>query len=76
MNPILVKRYRNRKLYSQAKHTYITLQDVFQMAKDSVLFVIQDSMGKDITEDIILQSVLIKSKSDPSIRQKILELTK
>lgn len=56
--PILIKKYPNRRIYNTATSSYIVLDDVVEMVKNNVEFVIEDAKtGEDITRAILNQII-------------------
>ena len=56
MTTILIKKYKNRRLYDTEKSQYITVEDLQQYVVDGLLFRVEDSSsGKDITSATLLQ---------------------
>ena len=41
--PVIIKKYANRRLYNTASSAYVTLDDLSLMVKDGVDFVVQDA---------------------------------
>jgi len=55
---IIVKKYANRRLYNTATSSYITLEDLCDMVKREVEFVVRDAKtGDDITCQILTQII-------------------
>jgi polyhydroxyalkanoate synthesis repressor PhaR len=56
--PIIIKKYANRRLYNTASSSYVTLDHLCQMVKDGVDFVVQDAKsGEDITRTVLTQII-------------------
>lgn len=56
--PILIKKYANRRLYHTQRSEYVTLDDLAQMTKDGVDYVVQDAKsGDDITRSVLTQII-------------------
>jgi len=56
--PIIIKKYANRRLYNTETSCYITLDDVRQMVKDGSLFVVRDAKtNEDLTRQILTQII-------------------
>ena len=50
--PIIIKKYANRRLYNTAKSTYVTLEHLAEMVRSGQDFVVNDAKsGEDITRD-------------------------
>ncbi len=57
-NPILIRKYPNRRLYNTATSSYIVLDDVVELVKAGTPFVIEDKKtGEDITRTILNQII-------------------
>ena len=56
--PIIVKKYANRRLYDTGRSAYVTLEDLNEMVKDGIDFVVQDAKTKeDLTRSVLTQIV-------------------
>ena len=57
--PVVVKKYANRRLYNTQTSSYVTLDDLCQMVKDGVDFVVRDAKtGEDITRSVLTQIIV------------------
>lgn len=57
--PITIKKYANRRLYNTATSSYVTLDHLCQMVKDSIEFVVFDAKsGEDITRSVLTQIIV------------------
>jgi polyhydroxyalkanoate synthesis repressor PhaR len=57
--PVTIKKYANRRLYNTATSSYVTLEHLCQMVKDSVDFVVFDAKtGEDITRQVLTQIIV------------------
>ena len=55
---VLIKKYANRRLYHTVRSCYVTLEDLSQMVKDGVDFIVQDAKsGEDITRSVLNQII-------------------
>jgi polyhydroxyalkanoate synthesis repressor PhaR len=55
---VVVKKYANRRLYNTATSSYVTLDDLSEMVKDGVDFVVYDAKsGEDITRSVLTQII-------------------
>lgn len=58
-DPIVIKKYANRRLYNTQSSSYITLEDLSRMTRDGVDFQVLDAKtGKDITHQILTQIIM------------------
>ncbi len=74
--PVLIKKYPNRRLYDTSTSSYIVLDDVIELVKADIPFIIQDKKsGEDITR-IILSQIIFEQESKSSDFQFPLELQK
>ena len=56
--PIVIKKYANRRLYNTAKSTYVTLDHLAQMVRDGQDFVVNDAKtSEDITRGVLAQII-------------------
>jgi len=61
--PIIIKKYANRRLYNTATSSYVTLDHLAQMVRDSVDFVVHDAKsGDDITRQV-LTHIIVEEES-------------
>lgn len=57
-DPIVIKKYANRRLYNTASSSYVTLDDLSQMVKDGSDFVVHDAKsGENITRQVLTQII-------------------
>ncbi len=57
-DPIVIKKYANRRLYNTASSSYVTLDHLCQMVKDGEDFVVYDAKsGEDITHSVLTQII-------------------
>jgi polyhydroxyalkanoate synthesis repressor PhaR len=62
--PVLIKRYRNRKLYNTEARRYITLEQIEELIKNQVdIKVIDNSSGQDITATTLSQIIFELEKT-------------
>lgn len=58
-NPIVIKKYANRRLYNTDSSSYITLDTLHQMVRDDTQFIVCDARtGEDITRSVLTQIIL------------------
>jgi|TARA_B100000315_G_scaffold260267_1_gene320463 polyhydroxyalkanoate synthesis repressor PhaR len=56
--PLVIKKYANRRLYNAAAGEFVTLADLHQLVKEEVPFVVQDAKsGKDLTASVLAQII-------------------
>lgn len=62
--PVIVKKYANRRLYNTRSSSYITLDDLARMTREGVDFVVLDAKtGSDITHAILTQIIMDEESS-------------
>ena len=56
--PVIIKKYANRRLYNTGTSTYVTLEDLASMVKAGEDFVVYDAKtGEDITRSVLAQII-------------------
>ncbi len=57
--PVVIKKYANRRLYNTATSSYVTLHDLATMIKEGGDFVVHDAKtGEDITRSVLTQIIV------------------
>ena len=56
--PIVIKKYANRRLYNTSTSSYVTLDHLSQLVKDGIVFVVLDAKGGDITRAVLTQIIV------------------
>lgn len=57
-DPIVIKKYANRRLYNTAKSAYVTLDHLAEMVRSGLDFVVRDAKsGDDITRSVLTQII-------------------
>ena len=77
--PVVIKKYANRRLYNTGTSTYVTLDDLATMVKKGEDFTVQDAKsGEDITHSVLTQIIFELENKDgqnmlpiPFLRQLI-----
>jgi polyhydroxyalkanoate synthesis repressor PhaR len=63
-DPVIVKKYANRRLYNTRSSSYITLDDLARMTRQGTEFVVLDAKtGNDITHTILTQIIMEEESS-------------
>ena len=63
-DPIVIKKYANRRLYNTGTSSYITLDDLAKMTREDVDFQVVDAKsGDDITHSILTQIIMEEEAS-------------
>jgi polyhydroxyalkanoate synthesis repressor PhaR len=56
--PVVIKKYANRRLYNTSTSSYVTLDHLSEMVREGVDFVVQDAKsGDDITRSVLTQII-------------------
>ena len=64
-DPIVIKKYANRRLYNTATASFVRLEDLHQMVKDGVDFTVRDDKtGRDITSSVLAQ-IIAEEEDNP-----------
>ncbi|MFV0474978.1 MAG: polyhydroxyalkanoate synthesis repressor PhaR [Pikeienuella sp.] len=57
-DPVIIKKYANRRLYNTARSSYVTLDHLAEMVRDGQDFVVRDAKsGEDITRSVLTQII-------------------
>ncbi len=57
--PIVIKKYANRRLYNTATSSYVTLDTLCEMVKNNDVFVVRDARtSEDITRSVLTQIIV------------------
>lgn len=63
-DPVIIKKYANRRLYNTESSSYITLDDLSRMTRDGIDFQVVDAKsGNDITHQILTQIIMEEESS-------------
>ncbi|MBL4891195.1 MAG: polyhydroxyalkanoate synthesis repressor PhaR [Rhizobiaceae bacterium] len=64
-DPIVIKKYANRRLYNTGTSAYVTLEDLALMVKAGEDFVVQDAKsGEDLTRSVLTQIIFEQEGKD------------
>lgn len=56
--PVIIKKYANRRLYNTGSSSYVTLEHLSEMVRNGVDFLVQDAKtGEDITRAVLAQII-------------------
>ena len=67
-DPLIIKRYGNRRLYNTETSTYVNYQDLSEIIrKGQDIRVIDSKSGEDVTKSILIQVILEEEKSNKSV---------
>jgi polyhydroxyalkanoate synthesis repressor PhaR len=71
--PIVIKKYANRRLYNTGTSTYVTLEDLAQMVKVGEDFVVYDAKSnEEITRSVLTQIIF---EQESKVGQNLLPIT-
>lgn len=66
--PVIIKKYANRRLYNTAKSSYVTLDHLAQMVRDGQDFLVNDAKsGEDITRSVLAQIIFEEEAKGPTM---------
>jgi len=61
--PVVIKRYANRRLYSPAAGSYVSIDDLGALVEDEEDFVVYDvNTGDDITHVVLKQIIVERAR--------------
>ncbi len=60
---VVIKKYANRRLYNTATSTYVTLEDLAQMVRDGVDFVVFDAKSDEELTRSVLTQIIVEEES-------------
>jgi polyhydroxyalkanoate synthesis repressor PhaR len=61
--PMIIKKYPDRRLYNTATHTFMTLDDLADLARQDIEFAIHETeTGKDITRSVLLHIIVERER--------------
>jgi polyhydroxyalkanoate synthesis repressor PhaR len=66
--PVVIKKYANRRLYNTGESKYVTLDDLSQMVREGVDFIVLDAKaGDDITRSVLTQIIFEQESKGQSM---------
>ncbi|MET0546768.1 MAG: polyhydroxyalkanoate synthesis repressor PhaR [Caulobacterales bacterium] len=66
--PIIIKKYANRRLYNTGTSAYVTLDHLSDLVKQETAFIVQDAKtGEDITRQILTQIIFEHENKGESV---------
>lgn len=66
--PVIIKKYANRRLYNTATSSYVTLDHLCQMVKEGTEFVVRDAKSsEDITHQVLTQIIVEEESKGQSL---------
>ena len=64
--PVIIKKYANRRLYNTASSSYVTLDHLADMVREGVDFMVQDAKtGEDLTRGVLTQIIFEEESRSP-----------
>ncbi len=67
-NPIIIKKYTNRRLYDTGRSSYVKLKDLCEMIKAGHDFIVLDvKSNTDITRSVLIQIILDQESSEEAL---------
>lgn len=67
-DPVVIKKYANRRLYNTAASSYVTLDHLSEMVREGVDFTVQDAKtGEDITRSVLTQIIFEQESKGQSM---------
>ncbi len=74
-NPVVIKKYANRRLYNTASSTYVTLESLAEMVKDNIDFIVVDAKtGDDLTRPVLTQIIVDQESKGGETGQNLLPI--
>ena len=66
--PTVIKKYANRRLYDTGRSSYVTLDDLCEMIKEGIDFVVYDAKtGEDLTRSVLTQIIVEQETKGDSL---------
>lgn len=66
--PVVIKKYANRRLYNTASSSYVTLDSLSEMVRAGIDFIVQDAKtGDDITRSVLTQIIFEQESKGQSM---------
>lgn len=66
--PVIIKKYANRRLYNTQTSTYVTLEDLYEMIKRNEEFVVRDAKTEeDLTRSVLVQIIFDREAKEPNL---------
>ena len=62
--PVLIKRYANRKLYDQSQSRYVTLEELAQLIRDGRQIRVVDAVSGDDLTSLTLAQIILDNERD------------
>lgn len=64
---IIIKRYKNRRLYNTEEKSYVSYEDLAKIVREGKDIKVIDSDGEDATKAVLIQVILEEEKNDKTV---------
>lgn len=64
---LLIKRYKNRRLYNTETKSYVSYADLAEIVRKGTDIKVLDSDGADVTKAVLIQVILEEEKNDKTV---------
>lgn len=64
---LIIKRYKNRRLYNTETKSYVSYEDLAKIVRDGIDIKVIDSSGEDVTKAVLIQVILEEEKNDKTV---------
>ncbi|MGI8543672.1 MAG: polyhydroxyalkanoate synthesis regulator DNA-binding domain-containing protein [Aridibacter sp.] len=64
---IIIKRYKNRRLYNTEEKSYVSYEDLAKIVREGKDIKVIDSDGEDVTKAVLIQVILEEEKNDKTV---------
>lgn len=64
---IVIKRYKNRRLYNTETKEYVGYEDLAKIVRDGFDIRVFDTSGEDVTKAVLIQVILEEEKKDKTV---------
>lgn len=64
---LIIKRYKNRRLYNTEEKSYVSYEDLAKIVRDGTDIKVIDSDGEDVTKAVLIQVILEEEKNDKTV---------
>ena len=64
---LLIKRYKNRRLYNTEEKSYVSYEDLAKIVREGTDIKVMDTSGEDVTKAVLIQVILEEEKNDKTV---------
>lgn len=64
---LIIKRYKNRRLYNTEEKSYVSYEDLAKIVRNGTDIKVIDSDGEDVTKAVLIQVILEEEKKDKTV---------